>query len=190
MKPLLIVFFSLTLTACTTQLSDYPESQPAFDLATYFNGPVTAWGILEDYQSKVTRRFCVDIIGSWDGNTGTLDEAFYFDDGETDQRIWRLQKTAEGQYTGTAHDVVGTAKGSIRGSVFRWQYKLNVDVGDKTYQLFLDDWIYQIDEHRLFNRTKMKKFGIQVAELSIFFDKEAPVSRCRNTPLLPTAGLE
>lgn len=183
MKANSALLFSLLLVSCTTRLSDYPASEPQFDLATFFNGNVTAWGILEDSKNRVTRRFCVDITGTWQGDEGKLDERFYFDDGETDQRIWTLKKNSEGHYSGTAHDVVGSAEGSIRGSVFRWQYKLNVRVDDKTHELFLDDWIYQIDEHRAFNRTRMKKFGIQVAELSIFFDKEKPVSKCTDSAL-------
>lgn len=184
MQYLLVLVLSLMLTACSARLSDYEATTPAFDLAEYFDGQITAWGIVEDYKSKVTRRFCVDINGQWDGDTGQLDEYFYYDDGETEQRRWTLNHLGGGKYTGTADDVVGTAKGEIRGSVFHWQYYLMVDVKGKERELFLDDWIYQIDEKRLFNRTKISKFGLQVAELSIFFDKENPVSRCEDHSLI------
>jgi hypothetical protein len=39
--------------------------------------------------------------------------------------------------------------------------------------------MYQIDEYRVFNRTKMKKFGVTVAEITLFFDKELPVKSCQ-----------
>jgi hypothetical protein len=35
----------------------------------------------------------------------------------------------------------------------------------------MDDWMWQIDERTLANRTRMSKFGVDVAEISIFFRK-------------------
>lgn len=167
------------LAGCSSSLSDYSESQPQFDLKTYFSGDITAWGILQDYSKKVTRRFCVDIEGSWQGNTGILDEVFYFDDGEVQTRVWHLQQNDDGTVTGGAGDVVGQASGEAKGMSFNWHYTLRVPVGDSEYDLAVDDWMFLMDENRVMNRSYMSKLGITVAELSIFFDKTAPIRKCK-----------
>lgn len=175
-----ITIFALIflLTACSATLEDYAETGPKFDLQTYFTGDVTAWGIVQDYSTKLTRRFCVDIIGTWEGNTGRLHETFYYNDGEEQIRIWDLEIAADGSVTGTAGDVIGVASGGASGTSFNWQYTLQVPIGESTYEFAIDDWMYMMDEHRMMNRSYMSKLGINVAEISIFFDKTPPVRKC------------
>jgi hypothetical protein len=38
--------------------------------------------------------------------------------------------------------------------------------------------MYQLDEHRVINKTSMRKFGVKVAEITLFFDKETQVKTC------------
>lgn len=166
------------LSGCSSDLRDYEATTPQFDIKTYFTGNVVAWGMLQDRQQKVTRRFCVNIVGSWQGNKGILDETFYFDDGERQTRVWQLEKLSDGRYQGTAGDVVGTASGAHKGFAFFWQYTLSVPIDGEQWQFTLDDWMYQMDETRLFNRTKMKKFGLTVAEITLFFEKKDTLTSC------------
>ncbi len=107
-----LIATSLFLSACSASLSDYKGSEPKFDLQTYFTGDVTAWGMIQDYSGQMTRRFCVDIVGTWEGNKGQLHETFYFDDGEQQIRIWHLETQPDGTVTGGAGDVVGMASGA------------------------------------------------------------------------------
>jgi hypothetical protein len=172
------ILLSFVLVACSTDQKQYEHSSPNLDLKTYFNGSVTAWGILKNYSDKVTRRFCVEIIGAWQNNEGVLAETFYFDDGEISYRNWQLTKLSNGRYIGTAEDVVGQASGQGVGFSFQWQYQLKIMVDDSEYVLTLDDWLYQLDEYRVFNQTELKKFGIAVAHLTIFFDKAKPLRQC------------
>lgn len=178
MKKLTIIFLAALLTGCSAKLDDYTDTGPAFNLQTYFDGEVTAWGIVQDYSTKLTRRFCVDIVGTWEGNTGQLHETFYYNDGEQEIRIWELEIGSDGQVTGTAGDVIGTASGSALGTSFNWQYTLRVPVGDSTYDFAIDDWMYMMDDNRMMNRSYMSKLGLNVAEISIFFDKTPPVRKC------------
>lgn len=167
-----------TLLGCQAKLNDYDNTDPILRFEDYFNGPITAWGLVQDYSNKVTRRFCVEMVGTWQGNKGVLAETFYFDDGEVSYRNWQLTKQANNQYTGNAEDVIGEANGATNGFAGRWQYTLSLDIDDSIYHFTLDDWLYQIDQHRAFNRAKMKKFGIEVAELTLFFDKQTPLRKC------------
>ena len=166
------------LVSCSTGINDYQSTSPKFDLQAYFTGKITARGMLQDYSNKVTRRFCVDIHGSWQGNRGLLKEIFYFDDGEISHRNWHITKMKNGHYSGRADDVVGTAMGSEKGFAFHWNYVLSVPVNGSNYHISMDDWMYRLDEYRLFNKTTMKKFGISVGEVTLFFDKAQPLRNC------------
>jgi hypothetical protein len=177
-RTLLILLVPLVMS-CSTSLDDYQDTSPEFSLPAYFDGEVTAWGIVQDYSTKLSRRFCVDIVGTWEGNKGQLHETFYYNDGEQQVRIWDLTIAPDGEVTGGAADVIGQASGRAKGSAFNWQYTLRVPIDDTTYDLFVDDWMYLMDENRLMNRSYMKKFGVTVAEISIFFDKSPPLRKCR-----------
>lgn len=168
----------LFVASCSTKVDDYQASSPQFDIKQYFTGNVIAWGMIQDYSNKVTRRFCVDLEGIWRGNQGELRETFYFDDGEVSYRNWQLTKLAGGKYKGTAEDVEGIAYGQHQGFAFQWQYNLFVPIDDTTYKFFMDDWMYQTDEYRVFNKTTMSKLGVTLAEITLFFDKQDPTRRC------------
>ncbi|WP_019529548.1 DUF3833 domain-containing protein [Dasania marina] len=167
----LAVFTTLLLTGCAADINYYKSKSPQFDIKEYFNGEMTAWGMVQDYSSKVTRRFCVELNGQWNGNQGVLAETFYFNDGEVAYRNWQLTRLEKGRYQGEAEDVVGIAKGLHQGFAFQWQYQLIVTIDGENYQFTMDDWMYQLDQNRVFNRTSMSKLGVTVAEISLFFDK-------------------
>lgn len=177
-KKCLSIFISLLISSCSVQLEDYQQSKEPFSIKSYFNGNVIAWGMVQDYGNKVKRRFCVEIEGSWQDNSGVLAETFYFDDGEVTYRNWQLSLMPDGSYQGTAEDVVGIAMGKHKGFAFQFQYQLLLNLDNETYQVSMDDWMYQIDQHKVMNTTSMSKFGVEVAKITLFFDKESPNKRC------------
>lgn len=171
MKRLLTICFALWLAGCASvQVQDYSTEQPKLDLATYFNGTIDGWGMVQDRGGKVTRRFHVVIDAKWTGNKGVLDERFQWSDGKTETRVWRIEKNGD-RYTGAAGDVVGTASGEASGNALRWNYVLALPVEGTTYHVDMDDWMYLIDEKTLGNRTTLTKFGLRMAEITIFFRK-------------------
>ena len=183
---LMIITCSLIIS-CSANLDDYDNlssressktTDKPFDIKEYFDGDVIAWGTVQDYSEQVTRRFCVEIVGTWQGNEGVRAEKFYFDDGEISFRNWQLSKKSDGSYEGQAEDVVGTAIGNHQGFAFQFQYTLSLVVDDETYEVSMDDWMYQLDEYRVMNKTTMSKFGVNVAEITLFFDKETQVQTC------------
>jgi len=180
-RALMSLFVLGALTSCSTAISEYDNKNKSFKLEEYFSGYSTAWGTLQDYSGKVTRRFCVDIYSTWQDGVGTLDEKFYFDDGEQSTRIWTIKNVGAEKYVGTAKDVVGEARGQINGFAFHWQYVLQVPVGGDIVELTMDDWMYQLDQNRLVNKTKMKKFGITVAEVTLFFNNALSGEQCSKT---------
>jgi hypothetical protein len=177
-KCIIVMFVSITLSSCSAALDEYSQSEGKFDIKQYFTGNVLAWGIVQDYSAKVNRRFCVEINGTWQGNEGVLAEKFYFDDGEISYRNWQLLKQQDGSYQGTAEDVIGTAIGKHQGFAFQFQYELALQIGEDNYQVSMDDWMFQLDESRVMNKTSMSKFGVKVAEVTLFFDKNSSQDKC------------
>lgn len=162
----------LTLVAgCTTPVEEYAGREPRLALDEYFDGPLVAWGILQDRSGEVTRSFRVDMVGRWEGDRGVLEEDFVWSDGATERRVWRFRKLDEHNYIGTAGDVVGEARGSAYGNALQWQYTLSLPWRDGTIDVRLDDWMWLIQDEILVNRSEIRKFGFRVAELTIFFQK-------------------
>ncbi|GAB1258800.1 DUF3833 domain-containing protein [Aurantivibrio plasticivorans] len=167
LNKLFVFFLSLTLIGCSSvQVTDYENNQPKLQLTEFFNGKLTAHGVLKNYSGKVTRRFNATIDASWsDGGIGTLDEHFEFDDGETQTRVWTLTPIGNGEYTATAGDVVGSGQASVAGNALFLDYVLRVPYNDGTLDVRIDDRMYLINDTTLINESVMIKFGVQVAEI-------------------------
>ena len=94
-----------------------------------------------------------------------------FDDGEKLERTWVINKLANGRYTGTAGDIDGVAQGESAGFALHWDYQLNLVVDGSEYLVTFDDWLYQIDEKVVINRSYIKKWGITVGEVILVIYK-------------------
>jgi hypothetical protein len=169
---LAIIGVMIMLTSCGNKLEVYKGTSPKADIKEYFNGNIKAWGLVQDWRGNVTTRFDVDMVGSWEGNKGTLKEDFRYYDGKTQQRVWHITKHDDGTYTGTAGDIIGIADGKLEGSAVNWSYTMDIPVDNKTYRIKLDDWMWQMNDGILINRSYLKKFGITVAELTLFMQKQ------------------
>ncbi|MFA6040314.1 MAG: DUF3833 family protein, partial [Methylophilus sp.] len=100
------------LNGCATpSMEAYKISKPQLDLKTYFTGPIKAWGLIQNRNGEVIRRFDVTMMGSWQGDVGTLEESFQYYDGETQKRVWTITKTGENTYQGKAADILDKATG-------------------------------------------------------------------------------
>lgn len=166
----------LLLAGCSDmQIEDFQGKQPQLVLEDYFSGRTKAWGIFEDRSGDLRRQFEVDILGTWDGETLTLEEDFVYADGETDRRVWTIVKTGQNSYSGTAADVIGTAKGTTAGNAFNWHYTLALKVGERTWHVDFDDWMFLQPGGVMINKAEVTKWGFKVGEATIFFSKPAAV---------------
>jgi len=96
------------ISGCSTMKpEDFAGREPALVIEDYFAGRTKAWGIFQDRFGQLRRQFEVEIQGDWDGKTLTLVEDFLYDDGETEQRVWRITKRGEHAYEGRADGVIG-----------------------------------------------------------------------------------
>ena len=134
-------------------------------------------GMVQDRSGKQLRRFHVAIDGDVVGDTLTLHERFVYDDGEKQQRVWRIRRTGDNRYQGTAGDIEGVASGQAAGNAFHWRYSMNVEASGSRWLLHFDDWMFLQDGSHLFNKTEMKKFGITVATVTLFFTRTTAEER-------------
>jgi len=161
------------LTGCSAMKpEDFAGAEPRFLIEEYFAGKTRAWGMFQDRFGKLRRQFVVDIDGSWDGETLTLVEDFVYDNGETEQRTWQIRKTGEHSYAGTADGVIGTAEGQSYGNVLNWRYRFALRVGDDSWNVAFDDWMFLQGDGVMINRATVTKFGFELGEVTIAFQKE------------------
>lgn len=162
----------LCISGCgSVDVSRYQSERPQLDLQQYFDGRVEAWGMFQDRSGEVVKRFKVNMDCRWQGNTGTLDEHFTYSDGTKQRRVWTLQKLADGHYTGTADDVVGTAQGIAAGNTLNWRYVMALPVDGKVYNVNFDDWMFLQQDGVMINRAVMSKFGFRLGEVTLSFRK-------------------
>lgn len=161
------------LSSCSgNPLEYYADTLPKADIKAYFNGPIKAWGVVQDWRGRVVNRFDIEMVGTWEGDTGTLTEKFTYYDGKKQERTWTIKKLADGTYEGTASDILDKATGETNGSAARWNYVMDLPVGDTTYRIRFDDWMWAMNDGVLINRSYLKKFGLTVSELTIFMQKQ------------------
>lgn len=172
-----LALLMLILAGCSTEVTEYRQQQPALDIFHYFQGRTEAWGMVQDRSGKQLRRFHVAIDGDVVGGTLTLHERFVYDDGEKQQRVWRIRRTGDNRYQGTAGDIEGVASGQAAGNAFHWRYSMNVEASGSRWLLHFDDWMFLQDGSHLFNKTEMKKFGITVATVTLFFTRTTAEER-------------
>lgn len=170
LKKLMASLASLAVMGCAAPSPDlYRAEEPVLDIARYFNGTVDGWGMVQDRSGKVLRRFTVRIDAKWEGNVGTLDESFEWSDGERQRRVWTVTRLDASNYSGTAGDVVGTARGVAAGNALRWRYVLRIPVDGRTWDVDIDDWMFLVDDQVMLNRSVMTKFGFRVGEVTLSF---------------------
>lgn len=170
---LLLLLLALSIASCgSVDVARYADQQPTLDLERFFSQPVKAWGMFQKRSGEVAKRFEVNIVSRREGNNLILDERFLYSDGTRQRRVWVLTPTGQGGWIGRADDVVGVADGQVAGNTLHWRYRLNLPVGDSTYEMSMDDWMYLMDEDTLINRTRMSKFGVEVGQVTLFFRRQ------------------
>ena len=172
------LLFIVVLTGCgSMKPQDFAQKQPQFDIFEYFKGDSRAWGIFEDRFGTLRRQFPVDITGTIEDDVLTLDERFLYDDGEKDRRVWTIRKTGDHSYQGQADDIIGQAVGSQYGNALNWSYDMDLKVGDGSWRVTFDDWMFLQPDGVLVNRARVTKWGFEIGEVTLFFKQQLPVAQ-------------
>jgi hypothetical protein len=172
MKILFLITLLMSASCSNLKVDHYQNESPKLELREFFNGKIFALGIVQDRSGKVIKRFEVDILASWMENVCTLDEKFSYSDNTKSTRVWKLSEVGPKKYEGRAHDVIGVALGEVSGNAFYFDYNLDLPVGDSSYKVHFEDWMFLLDKKTLLARTQMTKWGIKVGEVTIVMSKK------------------
>jgi hypothetical protein len=145
--------------------ADYAAKSPAFDLRTHLSGPMLCEGVIYGPLGRVASRFVARMQGDWQGNTGTLTEAFRYDSGMEQNRHWSLTVGNDGRIRAEAPDLIGTGHGQVEGSAIVLHYKIRLEKSAGGHVLDVTDWMYLMENGTIINRSQFRKWGIKVAEL-------------------------
>ncbi len=170
-----ITILAFFLFACSgMDINQYKNESPKLDLQTYLNGKIKGYGIVQDRNHNVTKRFDFSGNASWNGNIGTFNEKIVYNNGKVDKRIWKFTKINDGYYEATTPDVIGKAIIKVAGNAMNWKYTMNVKVDDSTtYKIDFDDWMFLMNDGKLVNRNYFHKYGLDVGELTLFMEKQS-----------------
>ena len=168
---ILVPFLFIVGCGMKPSIEDAKLSDRNFSLEEFFDGETVAYGQFQDILGNVSRRFLVDIKGSWDGSNLILVEDFKYDDGSEEQRIWTLTKADQNRWVGSADGVVGTAEGKTAGDMFYWAYTIDLPTPSGDRRVSFKDYMWMLSDDRVLNKAYMSKWGIPLGEVTIMFEK-------------------
>ena len=76
---------------------------------------------------------------------------------------------------------MGQAQGQAAGNALNWRYDMDLKVGEGTWRVNFDDWMFLQPDGVLMNRAKVKKFGLAIGSVTLFFMKSPPMHEFAST---------
>lgn len=146
-------------------------SEPRVEL--FLLGRSRAEGVFQDFTGRVRRRFVIALNGRMENGALVLSEDFLFDDGATEQRVWRITPVGEKGYIVSADDMIGEAQGDVRGGVSRWSYLFLLKLGARRLRVRFHDTFIQTADDTLLNVARVTKFGLELGRSTIIFRRDA-----------------
>jgi Protein of unknown function (DUF3833) len=151
---------------------DFSAAVPRFEPDKFFEGPVQSWGVIESRSGSPKSRVRAALIGRRDGSDVVITQNFTFEDGHTQQRVWRIRRIDEHRYDASADDVIGPAVGYAFGNAFHWEYTLQLRPHNFFSRVRMEHWMYLLgDGQTMLNRVVIRKFGIILAQTTEYFQR-------------------
>lgn len=174
MRFLLGALAALCLSGCATRPPIPRDTALAsFLLERDLLGQTVARGEFQAI-TGVRRGFTAHLNGAWDGEVFTLEETFVFDDGERDQKTWRLRRVRQGEYVGTREDVIGQARGFQDGQAFRLEYDVVLTSGNGvSRRVRFRDVLVRTADGDVLNTATVGLWGLRVARVELIITREA-----------------
>ena len=153
------------------------DSSPApvrvrFELTSFLAGKTRAWGIFEDRFGRLRQRFDIEMVGTWQDTKFRLNEQFRYEDGRVEFRTWWVTPGTAGAFRAECDDCVGGARGACTNDMVHMSYAFRLKLPSRSLVVDFDDRLYRISETTAVNRVTMRKWGVKLGELSLFFTRE------------------
>lgn len=166
------------LAACASgsgiDLDSYADERPLLVPQDVFSGKLQAWGVVQGPGGNIVRRMWVEIDGDWDGETLAIAEQMTFENGDKMSRLWRYRRNGPDRWIGSAEGIKSPSTGQVSGNAFNRQYTGTAHLPDGTTTIaHFDEWLWQLDEKRLFCRAYISRWGLPLAQALVFFQRES-----------------
>ena len=168
-RSLLAATGSLFVGGCASRPSS-PSGVPLkpISLVDAFRGKTVGTGIFRVPVIGLERRFKAGLVGTVRGNTLTVVEDFYFEDGEVDRLTWRFMRTGRNTWTGKREDTVGLAQVTEAGNEIRLEYTADVKSRGEVTRLGFSDVIYRRADGVVINEAVVTRSGLSIG--SVIFE--------------------
>lgn len=191
----LTLITALLLSACSSvDINTYQDNEPKLILNEFFNGDLTAHGIIKNRSGEVIRYFNVAMTGTWnDDGVGTLAEKFIFDDDSIEFRTWTFTPVTQAnseasylesrdfelrnlesshlerkiQYTAKADDTLAPSLIELEGNAFFMNYDLLINYQGDQIDVNIDDKMYLVNNNIIINESVMSKYGFEVGYITL-----------------------
>tara|TARA_A100001011_G_scaffold379080_1_gene444645 strand:- start:2106 stop:2582 length:477 start_codon:yes stop_codon:yes gene_type:complete len=144
---------------------------PSLSFAHYFSGEIEALGhMIFFYPKKRIKNAKIKFYGTYSKNILTLKED-YQDNEDKILRKWVFEKVNNNYYLGKEKNVIGNVIVKSESNYLMMNYKFKTNYKAIKFIVSVQDYMYQIDEIYLINKTKIYKFGIVIAESIMLYKK-------------------
>lgn len=162
----LLFTVAVSVTSCASMRPvDFAGTEPQLVFEEYFQGKTRGYGMFFDRFGRAQLSFVIDLEGSWDGTTLTLDEHLKYDSGEELRRTFLITKVSPTQYEVRTEAVVGVGTIEVHGNTAKWTYRLRQQIGESEWVLRFDDWMHLQSDGMLLNRAYASKFGVEFGQV-------------------------
>jgi hypothetical protein len=149
------------------------DTTPAFDPLAFFTGRTSSWGVFENRKGEPIRRVVTKTRSRMVRPELHMEQDLFIGDQPRSRRSWRLRRIDAHHFEGTANDIVGTARGRAEGNTFTWSFTLELKPGNPLSRVRMTQSMYlQPDRRTMINRSVIRKFGVQVAQVTEQFRRE------------------
>lgn len=165
--PILLVVL-LASCGAPPSVRDFAGTLPTLDPVVFFTGHVRSWGVMERSGAPASV-VITDCTGEIDGDSLRMTQVLQIGDDPPVTRQWRMRRNGPGRFAAVANDMVGTAEGEAAGRAFHWTWTLATSPGNPLRDVTMDQWWYLLDDGAMLNRTRIRKLGVTLAEVTEHF---------------------
>ena len=142
-------------------------------LTNFFDGECRGTGVVIDRLGRVRDRISLAMTGRWENGIFTMDETFVHEDGRVEAREWKVVTNENNPlvFTAACPEMRVPAKGRATQNSVVMNYTYPVSISGRQFSLQFDDRMYLTSETTIFERAIMKKFGFNLADIYINFEK-------------------
>lgn len=164
-----LIFF---LNGCAQmKVSDFKTATPELDFTKHFVGHHEGSGAFFDRLGRMKVRFTIKIDGLYDGETLKLNEVLTYDNGEIVKRFYEIKKISDKKFIAKTEDIIGEATIDVSGNAANWKYTLRQNIGERTWNLKFDDWMFLNTDNTIINKARASLWGFTVGDVFMVLRK-------------------